>query len=104
MKELSNDGFGHGGMLAVDIRDREKAKRLMQKMQEEKVGYFAVSLGYFKTLFSAPSNSTSSEIPEEEQARMGLGAGLVRLSVGLDNNIQMSFKRIEKSLKELNMI
>lgn len=104
MKELANDGYGFGGMLAVDIRDREKAKRLMQKMQEEKVGYFAVSLGYFKTLFSAPSHSTSSEIPEEEQAKMGLGAGLVRISVGLDNDIQMSFKRIEKSLKELKMI
>jgi methionine-gamma-lyase len=104
MKEIANDGFGYGGMLAVDIGDRNVAKKLMKKMQEEKVGYFAVSLGYFKTLFSAPSHSTSSEIPEEEQAKMGLGAGLVRLSVGLDNDIKLSFSRVEKSLKELNMI
>jgi len=104
MHELANDGFGYGGMLAVDIGDREKAKKLMEKMQEEKVGYFAVSLGYFKTLFSAPSHSTSSEIPDEEQSKMGLGAGLVRLSVGLDNDIKLSFSRIEKSLKDLNML
>jgi len=104
MKDLANDGFGYGGMLAVDIKDREVAKKLMTRMQEEKVGYFAVSLGYFKTLFSAPSHSTSSEIPAEEQAKMGLGAGLIRLSVGLDNDINLSFSRIEKSLRELNII
>jgi len=104
MKEIANDGFGYGGMLAVDVEDREMGKRLMQKMQEEKVGYFAVSLGYFKTLFSAPSHSTSSEIPDEEQAKMGLGVGLIRLSIGLDNDIKLSFSRIEKSLRDLNML
>lgn len=31
-------------------------------MQEAKIGYLAVSLGYFKTLFSLPGSSTSSEI------------------------------------------
>jgi len=104
MQELANEGFGNGGMVAVDMKDRDQAQHLMKKMQEEKVGYFAVSLGYFKTLFSAPSHSTSSEIPEEEQAKMGLGCGLIRFSVGLDNDIKLSFSRVEKSLKELNML
>lgn len=104
VKKLSNEGFGYGGILAVDIRDREIAKRLMTKMQEEKVGYFAVSLGYFKTLFSAPGHSTSSEIPEELQKEMGLGAGLVRISVGLDNDIKISFNRVRKALKSLELI
>jgi methionine-gamma-lyase len=99
-----NAGFGFGGMLAVDMEDRELAKALMTKMQQEKVGYFAVSLGYFKTLFSAPSNSTSSEIPEEEQKQMGLGAGLIRMSVGLDNDPNLSFERIRKSMSELGLI
>jgi methionine-gamma-lyase len=34
--------------------------------------YLAVSLGFYKTLFSAPGTSTSSEIPLDEQAEMGL--------------------------------
>lgn len=104
MSEIANEGFGYGGMMAVDIGCCDKANNLMKKMQEEKVGYFAVSLGYFKTLFSSPSHSTSSEIPEEQQQKMGLGDGLVRLSVGLDNDIKLSFSRIEKSLRELNML
>jgi len=73
-------------------------------MQNEKVGYLAVSLGYFKTLFSAPSHSTSSEIPEDEQAKIGLGKGLVRFSIGLDNNIEEMFGRIKKCMKKLNIV
>ena len=101
---LKNDGFGYGGMMAVDTGSYEKAARLMTRMQEEKVGYLAVSLGYFKTLFSSPGHSTSSEIPEEEQKKMGLSDGLVRFSIGLDNDITIAFERIKKCMKEINLI
>jgi methionine-gamma-lyase len=73
-------------------------------MQEEKEGYLAVSLGYFKTLFSSPGHSTSSEIPEDEQKKMGLSDGLVRFSIGLDNNINIAFNRIVKCLKEIKVL
>jgi len=99
-----NEGFGYSGMVAIDIKKEEKANKLMMMMQEERVGYLAVSLGYFKTLFSSPSHSTSSEIPEEEQAKIGLGKGLVRFSVGLDNDIAESFDRVKKCLKKLEII
>ncbi len=103
MNDLMNEGFGYGGMLAVDAGDIETADQLMAKMQNEKVGYLAVSLGYFKTLFSSPGHSTSSEIPEEEQQAMGLSEGLVRISIGLDNNIKETFERIKKCLYEVGM-
>jgi len=73
LKSMMNEGFGFSGMIVLDLGDYEKANRLMESMQEEKVGYLAVSLGYFKTLFSSPGHSTSSEIPEEEQKQIGLG-------------------------------
>jgi len=104
LKSMMNEGFGFGGMLAIDVLDVEKANQLMTRMQEEKVGYLAVSLGYFKTLFSSPGHSTSSEIPEDEREKIGLGKGLVRFSAGLDNNIENSFARIEMCLKELKLI
>ncbi len=104
MKKLMNTGFGFGGMLVVDAGDAENANKLMARMQEEKVGYLAVSLGYFKTLFSSPGSSTSSEIPKEEQEEIGVSDGLVRISVGLDNNIQESFERIKKCLKEVDLM
>ncbi len=91
-------------MLALDVGNLETANKLMTRMQEEKVGYLAVSLGYFKTLFSPPGHSTSSEIPKEERDEMGLSEGLVRFSIGLDNDIAQSFERIKKCLIELAII
>jgi methionine-gamma-lyase len=104
MKKLMNEGFGYGGMLAIDAGDEHTADSLMRKMQDEKVGYLAVSLGYFKTLFSSPGHSTSSEIPKEEQEKMGLSEGLVRISIGLDNNIHKTFERIKKCIVEVGLI
>jgi methionine-gamma-lyase len=103
INELMNEGFGYGGMLAVDAGDIETADKFMAKMQDEKVGYLAVSLGYFKTLFSSPGHSTSSEIPKEEQKAMGLSEGLVRISIGLDNNIKETFERIKKCLIDVGL-
>ena len=104
MKQMMNPGFGFGGMLAVDLGDEQNANKLMTKMQEERVGYLAVSLGYFKTLFTSPSSSTASEIRKEEQEKLGLTDGLVRISVGIDNDIQRTFKRITNCLKQLELI
>jgi methionine-gamma-lyase len=100
LDRLRNAGYGHGGMLTLDVGDAALAEKLMVRMQEEKVGYLAVSLGYFKTLFSAPSLSTSSEIPADEQRRIGLGPGLVRFSVGLDADFERSCRAIQKCLVE----
>lgn len=104
MGQIMNPGFGYSGMLALDLEETCTANKLMKRMQEEKVGYLAVSLGYFKTLFSSPGHSTSSEIPPEEQKEMGLSEGLVRMSVGLDNDIEETFRRIEKCLKDVGKL
>lgn len=104
IKKNMNSTYGFGGMLAIDAVTEENANQLMTMMQGEKVGYLAVSLGYFKTLFSAPGSSTSSEIPVEEQQKMGLSKGLVRMSVGLDNDIHRSYERIKMCLEKLDLI
>ena len=104
LNEMMNDGFGYGGMIAIDAETTDKANEFMMLMQQEKVGYLAVSLGYFKTLFSSPGHSTSSEIPEEERKEMGLSDGLVRFSMGLDNNIEKTFERIKKCLYAVGLI
>lgn len=104
LTEFMNPGYGYGGMLALDVGQAEKAKQFMRRMQDEKVGYLAVSLGYFKTLFSSPGHSTSSEIPEDERLGLGMSEGLVRFSVGLDNDIEHSFERIKRCLQEVGII
>ncbi len=104
LTQLMNPGYGYGGMLTLDVGSLSNANMLMTRMQQEKVGYLAVSLGYFKTLFSAPGHSTSSEIPIEEREAMGLSEGLVRFSVGLDNDIGHSFERIKRCLADIGVI
>jgi methionine-gamma-lyase len=104
MKRQMNEEFGFGGMISIDLETTEKASKFMSCMQEEGVGYLAVSLGYFRTLFSNSGTSTSSEIPEDLQKEMGLSEGLVRYSVGLDFDIEATYLKIEKCLNKLDII
>lgn len=101
LDRLRNEGFGYGGILALDMGNSEAAALLMRRMQEMRVGYLAVSLGYFKTLFSPPGHSTSSEIPEAERHRMGMGDGLIRFSVGLDQDMGRTWESIAACLDEV---
>ena len=101
MKSMMNEEYGFGGMIAIDMETPERAAKLMESMQLKNVGYHAVSLGYFKTLFSNSGKSTSSEVPEDVQHDMGMSPGLVRFSVGLDNDIEATFQLIKESLDEL---
>ncbi len=95
---------GFGGMLAIDFKDHITSNKIMQMMQDMDIGYLAVSLGYFKTLFSCSGHSTSSEVPEEIQKEIGLTPGLTRFSVGLDNDIERTCEKILYCLKELRVI
>ena len=102
MNQIMNPGFGYGGMLAIDMVTTDRANQLMEKMEVAGVGYLAVSLGYFKTLFSCSGTSTSSEVPEDMQHEMGMSPGLVRFSVGLDNDIERTFEKIKGCLAEMD--
>jgi len=104
MTQMMNRQYGYGGMMLLDAGDRKTAYQLMEMMQNEKVGYLAVSLGCYKTLFSCPGSSTSSEISEAEQASMGLSDGLIRMSIGLDNHIEKTFDKIARCMKQLDII
>ena len=103
-KSMMNDKYGFGGMLTIDAGSLEKANALMELMQQKNLGYLAVSLGFYKTLFSAPGSSTSSEIPEDEQKEMGLSDGLIRFSIGLDADIERTFNTMKACMEELNIL
>jgi methionine-gamma-lyase len=100
-KEIGHSKYGAGGLFIVDLKEKELANRFMELMQDANIGYLAVSLGSYKTLFSAPGCSTSSEIPEEERIQMGLTDGLVRISIGLDDDIDRTYLKMSKCLKEI---
>ncbi|MEC9108335.1 MAG: aminotransferase class I/II-fold pyridoxal phosphate-dependent enzyme [Bacteroidota bacterium] len=102
--KMMNSEYGYGGMVTIDVGSIKKANKLMEKLQEKNVGYLAVSLGFYKTLFCAPGSSTSSEISQSEQEQMGLSEGLIRFSVGLDDDIKRTYAIIRKCMKELKII
>ena len=104
MKNQMNEGFGFGGMLVIDAKTKEKANELMEDMQNSNLGYLAVSLGFYKTLFSAPGLSTSSEIPEEEREKMGISDGLVRISIGLDDDIERTYHTMVECMKKVGVL
>ncbi|RDK86997.1 trans-sulfuration enzyme family protein [Marinirhabdus gelatinilytica] len=104
MKRQMNPQYGFGGMLTIDVGSLDKANELMELMQERNLGYLAVSLGFYKTLFSAPGSSTSSEIPEEEQAQMGLTDGLIRFSIGLDADIERTYNSMKQCMQEVGVL
>lgn len=95
--------YGYGGLLTLDAGSSKKANALMEAMQEEGLGYLAVSLGFYKTLFSASASSTSSEISESEQKNMGLSSGLVRFSIGLDPNIVDYTNRMLRCIDQMKL-
>jgi len=103
-KTMMNESYGFGGMLTLDVGSLDKANELMELMQERNLGYLAVSLGFYKTLFSAPGTSTSSEIPEEEQKEMRLSDGLIRFSIGLDHDIARTYEMMKDCMEEVGVL
>ncbi|MNS09301.1 Cystathionine gamma-lyase [compost metagenome] len=103
-KKMYNAEYGFGGMMTIDVGSLDKANELMELMQHRNIGYLAVSLGFYKTLFSAPGTSTSSEIPAEEQAEMGLSDGLIRFSIGLDNDIERTYEMMKTCMQEVGVL
>ena len=103
MTSMMNPKYGYSGILAMDVDKESVAEALMEKMQNANIGLLAVSLGYFKTLFSLPGNSTSSEISDEEQVEMGLSKGIIRISVGLDENIERTFEKMKECINAVGI-
>jgi len=103
-KTMYNEEYGFGGIMTVDVGTLAKANELMELMQENNLGYLAVSLGFYKTLFSAPGTSTSSEIPVEEQKDMGLSDGIIRFSIGLDNDIERTYRAMHACMTQVGVL
>ncbi|WP_022667695.1 aminotransferase class I/II-fold pyridoxal phosphate-dependent enzyme [Desulfospira joergensenii] len=99
---LGNEGYGLGGILALDCGSREKAEELMEVLQnEESFGMIAVSLGYFDTLISCSGSSTSSEIDIEDQQKMGLSPGLLRIALGYTGDLRTRLDQMKRAVKKV---
>jgi methionine-gamma-lyase len=101
-RQLANEGFGFGGIIAIDCGNRDKAEALMEVLQnEEKFGLIAVSLGYFDTLISCSGSSTSSEIDIEDQQKMGLTPGLLRIALGYTGSLDVRLEQMKRAVQQI---
>src|SRR4029077_8369362 len=74
---------GAGGMMAFDLEGgRAAVQRMMSRFQ---LVAFAASLGGVETTISYPVITSHRGSTPEERAQLGVGAGTVRVSVGIED-------------------
>lgn len=72
-----------GGTLSFDVRGgREAGERFVESCR---LARMAPSLGGPETLVTHPASTTAVSLPEDERLAMGIGEGLIRMSVGLEH-------------------
>ncbi len=73
---------GGGGVVTIDLGDASAARRFRRAS-----GLFApaASLGGVESLVSLPIETSHAYAPAEERARDGIGPGLVRLAIGIED-------------------
>jgi methionine-gamma-lyase len=74
---------GPGAMISFELRGGVEAGRRL--MDAVRLITLAVSLGGVESLIEHPASMTHRGVPEAEQRRQGITAGLVRLSVGCED-------------------
>jgi len=75
-KSMYNEEYGFGGIMTVDVGTLTKANELMELMQNNNLGYLAVSLGFYKTLFSAPGQVLLLKYLKMSKLKWGFQMGL----------------------------
>lgn len=74
---------GSGGMMAFDLRaGRPGVQRMLDRLR---MASFAASLGGVETTISYPLITSHRSLPAAELAELGIGAGTVRVSVGIED-------------------
>jgi len=71
-----------GGMVSFEVADEPTAFRALQRL---KIFALAESLGAVESLAEHPARMTHASIPAQERQRAGVGDGLIRLSIGVED-------------------
>ena len=74
---------GYGGMLSFDpAGGLEASKQIMDRVE---IPIIAPSLGGVESLLTRPSATSHLAVPPDERAALGIGDGLIRMSVGIES-------------------
>ena len=79
---------GFGGMVSIEIApDERSVRRFLEALQ---LFSLAESLGGVESLAGHPVTMSHGSLPEERRAALGIGWGLVRLSVGIEDQADLT--------------
>ena len=69
-------------ILAFEVADEQTALKVANGTEIFRV---MVNIGDSKSIITHPASTTHAQLSEDEQLKAGISAGLIRLSVGLEN-------------------
>jgi len=73
---------GASGLLSFEVESFEEAKRVVDSV---KLFTIVANIGDSKSIITHPASTTHQQLSEEELEKAGVGKGLIRLSIGLEN-------------------
>lgn len=79
---------GFGGMISFTLKD-ESMEAANKVLSSTKIFALAESLGGVESLINHPATMTHASIPREERIKNGLSDGLIRLSVGIEDMVDL---------------
>jgi cystathionine beta-lyase/cystathionine gamma-synthase len=88
---------GFTGMVAVEVGTLARAKQLAEGLS---LFALAESLGGVESLVSVPALMTHASVPEERRLAMGVTPGLVRFSVGVEDQADL-IEDLERALARM---
>jgi len=73
---------GNSGLLSFEVDNLETAKRIVDNV---KIFSIVVNIGDSKSIITHPASTTHQQLTIKELEESGIKAGLIRLSIGLEN-------------------
>jgi O-acetylhomoserine (thiol)-lyase len=72
---------GHSGLLSFEVADKETAQKIADSTE---IFSLVVNIGDSKSIITHPASTTHQQLTPKELEEAGVPAGLVRLSIGLE--------------------
>jgi O-acetylhomoserine (thiol)-lyase len=73
---------GDSGLLSFEVANLETAKKIVDNIE---IFSIVVNIGDSKSIITHPASTTHQQLSKEELEQSGIGEGLIRLSIGLED-------------------
>ncbi|MBV9101194.1 MAG: cystathionine gamma-synthase [Candidatus Dormibacteraeota bacterium] len=72
----------YGGVVSFEVESGDLARNVLRRLR---IFALAESLGAVESLAESPAMMTHASVPEEQRRKVGVGDGLIRLSIGVED-------------------